>query len=229
MIRSPLFFMAATIRMKALISLLFTMMIAIKNITKSSRSRKRMHLISFVSILSKGEIRMDIHELYERYHRRVFFSAYKVVKNKSLAEDVVQETYLKAYRKLDELTDEKKAGAWLSTIAGRKAVDLLRKEGKAVVVSLEQTPLPASLCQQASLVEEMCELHLLEEEIETSIRSLSPKIREVFRLSFQYSMKEKEVADFLNLSLSAVKSRLHRGRKQLKQTFIQKKTVENPA
>ncbi|MBN8237344.1 RNA polymerase sigma factor [Halobacillus kuroshimensis] len=172
---------------------------------------------------------MDIRELYERYHRRVFFSAYKVVKSHSLAEDVVQETYLKAYHKLDELTDEEKAGAWLSTIAARKAVDLLRKERRAVVVSLEHIPLPDSLCQKDSLVEATCERHQLEEEIQSSINLLSPKIRDVLHLSFQYSMKEQEIAAFLNITQGAVKSRLHRGRKQLKQKFDQKKSVEKTA
>ncbi|WP_371933393.1 RNA polymerase sigma factor [Halobacillus litoralis] len=69
---------------------------------------------------------MDFCEMYEQYYHRVYYTALKVTKNPCSAEDILQETFIKAYDKLEGIREEGKVGAWLSTIAHRKAIDLLR-------------------------------------------------------------------------------------------------------
>lgn len=160
---------------------------------------------------------MDFYEMYETYYHRVYYTALKVTKNPCSAEDILQETFIKAYKKIEEVRDEGKVGAWLSTIAHRKAIDLLRKEKKAVLLPMEELPLTQPVdVKPESDVERICEHHLMEEDVKKKISTLSPKLRSVFQLSFYKEMQEKEIAHELRITPAAVKSRLHRARQAMK-------------
>ncbi|WP_283154095.1 RNA polymerase sigma factor [Guptibacillus hwajinpoensis] len=69
-------------------------------------------------------------EIFTKYYNRVYYTALSILKDHGLAEDVLQETFLKAYDRLDEVQSERKLGSWLSTIAARKSIDQLRKQKK---------------------------------------------------------------------------------------------------
>ncbi|MYL51418.1 sigma-70 family RNA polymerase sigma factor [Halobacillus litoralis] len=160
---------------------------------------------------------MDFCEMYEQYYHRVYYTALKVTKNPCSAEDILQETFIKAYDKLDEIREEGKVGAWLSTIAHRKAIDFLRKEKKAVLLPIEEMPVPQPTYENtASDVEHICECRHLEEDIKKRISTLSPKLRAVFQLSYDQQLQEKEIAQTLRITQAAVKSRLHRARQAMK-------------
>ncbi|MGP4062790.1 RNA polymerase sigma factor [Halobacillus sp. H74] len=163
---------------------------------------------------------MDFCNMYEQYYQRVYYTALKVTKNHCSAEDILQETFIKAYDKLDEVQEVGKVGAWLSTIAHRKAIDLLRKEKKMVILPIEELPLPVPNGEDMSSdVEQICEYHHLQENVKKRIITLTPKLRAVFQLSYIREMQEKEIALELNISPAAVKSRLHRARQVMKGKF----------
>lgn len=71
---------------------------------------------------------IDFNELFRTYSRRLHRLAFSYTRDSFLAEDVVQETFIKAYKKLDTIVDSTKIGAWLSAITARTAIDLLRME-----------------------------------------------------------------------------------------------------
>lgn len=152
-------------------------------------------------------------DLYTTYYQRVYYAALKITKDQSFAEDIVQETFIKAYAKLDEVEEEKKVGAWLATIATRKAIDLLRKEKRLVTLPVEDLP----LSQAAFDVEEFVEQRSLMEYVHHRITTLPPKLRVVLQLSCLEGLKEKEIAEKLEISASCVKSRLYRARLALKE------------
>ncbi|WP_264188448.1 RNA polymerase sigma factor [Halobacillus litoralis] len=158
--------------------------------------------------------------MYKRHYQRVYYTALKVIKDPCSAEDILQETFIKAYNKLDGVREEEKAGSWLCTIAHRKAIDLLRKEKKAILVSLEHLP-PAKAKKDGSGsdVERLCEYRHMEEDIKRRVSTLSPKLRVVFQLSYDKNMVEKEIAHELRISQAAVKSRLHRARRVMKKNM----------
>ncbi|CDQ21448.1 RNA polymerase sigma-70 factor, ECF subfamily [Halobacillus karajensis] len=156
--------------------------------------------------------------MYKQYYHRVFYTALKVTKNPCSAEDILQETFIKAYDKLEEIKDENKVGAWLSTIAHRKAIDLIRKEKRAVLLPIEEIP-PSRTVEECSDVECICEQRCLEEDIKKRTLMLSPKLRAVFQLSYYKQLQEKEIAYNLKISPAAVKSRLHRARQMMKGTL----------
>ncbi|WP_176140506.1 RNA polymerase sigma factor [Halobacillus salinus] len=150
--------------------------------------------------------------LYARYYQRVYYAALKVTSDSSLAEDILQETFMKAYDKLHEVKEEGKVGAWLSTIATRKAIDLIRKEKRHVYLPLEELP----FSDPSSGVEELVELRLQTKEAIQLIAALPPKLRVVLKLGCMEGKSEKEIAEALDVTLACVKSRMYRARMALR-------------
>lgn len=123
------------------------------------------------------------------------------LRDASLAEDAVQDTFLKAYKRLDDLRDEQRERAWLMSIAINTCRDYLRTAWLRHIdrrVSLDLLPEPT------------CESVWPDATVITEVMSLPPKLREAVLLRYYQGMKLKEVADALRISPSTVKQRLDR-------------------
>src|SRR6202163_4742398 len=72
--------------------------------------------------------------------RRIFVQIYRIVGNAADAQDLTQETFIKALQREDQLKDEKKAAHWLSRIATNTALDFLRRHGRVTMCELESAP-----------------------------------------------------------------------------------------
>ncbi|TYS17621.1 RNA polymerase sigma factor [Rossellomorea vietnamensis] len=168
-----------------------------------------------------GFLRIDFNHLYEDYNKLVFQIAFRITKNKTVSEDIVQETFLKAYKKLDTLSEQEKAGSWLSAIATRTSIDFLRKEIRAREVLLDPftIELNGSIVPAGESVQESVDIMLLKQDIETHIKQLPVAQQEVFMLRIQYGMNEEEIAKKLDLKKSTVKTRFFRARKKLKHMY----------
>lgn len=156
--------------------------------------------------------------IFEMFYHRVYNTAYYIVKDPHLAQDVVQETFIKAFQKINSLEDGNKLGAWLGTITTRTAIDYLRKINRRNDRPFNDVYIDERrLNDQKSSLEEEVENRFLKESIKQNIKTLEPpEYREVIILKYTYDLKNKEIADALNISLSAVKSRLHRAIQKLK-------------
>jgi DNA-directed RNA polymerase specialized sigma24 family protein len=75
--------------------------------------------------------------LFEMFHNRVYRTAYMITNDHYLAQDVVQETFEKAFKGLDKLKDPEKTGAWLGSIATTTAMDLMRKKKDGTMLLLK--------------------------------------------------------------------------------------------
>ena len=169
---------------------------------------------------------MAVHfdQLYLQYHKLVYHIALRITRDSSLSEDIVQETFLKAYKKIDTLIDEKKAGGWLSSIATRTSIDFIRKEIRAGEVPIDpfNIELDCLLSSSQEDVERTVDITLLKEELVTEIRQLPLAQQQVFLLRVQYGMNEEEIAEKLDLKRSTVKTRFFRARKKLKNLYTLK-------
>lgn len=156
--------------------------------------------------------------IFEMHYERVYHAAYFVLKDKYLAQDVTQETFLKAFQKMDTLQDGNKLGAWLGTIATRTAIDFLRKIKRRNDIPIGDVYIDEGrLDDEMSSIEEKIEYKFLEKVIMNNIGILEPaKYREIIILKYEYGLQDKEIAEALGISVSAAKSRLHRARKKLK-------------
>src|SRR4051795_4092130 len=89
----------------------------------------------------RGEIRMsaiDFSELYRLFYKRLFYIGYSITRDLHIAEDVVQETFIKAMKKIETIEEESKIGAWLSVIATRTAIDFVRRERNKKPILMEK-------------------------------------------------------------------------------------------
>jgi RNA polymerase sigma-70 factor, ECF subfamily len=162
-------------------------------------------------------------ELVTHYERRVFRMAKQITQNDDDAEDVLQETFLKAYTHLDNFQGNSKFYTWLVRIAVNEALMKLRKRRSDKTVPLDE-PINTGedeMVREIAVWDENPEESYSREELSAvlneAIQSLKPAYRTVFVLRDIEELSIEETAEALNLSISAVKSRLLRARLQLRE------------
>lgn len=163
---------------------------------------------------------IDFSEIYSLFYKRLFHVAYSITRDLHLAEDVVQETFIKALKKMETIEEESKVGAWLSVIATRTAIDFLRSERKKRGIPMEKEMLECLGLVMKHNVEEEVETGFLVEQVHCAIRKLTIDYQDVLMLKLGHGLKENEIARVLDLKPSTVKTRIYRARKQLKLLFL---------
>jgi RNA polymerase sigma-70 factor (ECF subfamily) len=162
-------------------------------------------------------------ELVRRYEGRIFRLAQHVTQNREDAEDVLQETFMKAYEHLDQFKGDSKFYTWIVRIAVNQALMKLRRRKTDKSVSLDETIDTGEdmVVREIAAWGEDPEQQLSREELggilETAIQSLEPLYRSVFVLRDIEELSTEETAEMLGLSVPAVKSRLLRARLQLRE------------
>jgi RNA polymerase sigma-70 factor (ECF subfamily) len=163
-------------------------------------------------------------QLVKRYDRILFRIAQNVTHNREDAEDSVQEAFLKAFQHLGEFREESKFSTWLIRITLNQSFMKMRKQRRATKeVSLEEDfqagedMLPMEVIDWAPDPEQLYRTSELRDILIKALRELRPVLRTVFVLRDIEGLSIAQTADVLNLSHSAVKARLLRGRLQLRE------------
>jgi RNA polymerase sigma-70 factor (ECF subfamily) len=160
--------------------------------------------------------------LVSKYEDRVYNLAYRMMGNKEDAEDVLQDAFLNVIRSLEKFRKKSSFSTWLYRITANAALTRLRKKGKKEksegefldeVFAVKQTAMAGEKLSDWSgnparqlLTEESREM------MEAAISELPEKYRTVFVLRDVEGLPASDVAEILDLSIPAVKSRLHRAR-----------------
>jgi RNA polymerase sigma-70 factor (ECF subfamily) len=162
-------------------------------------------------------------ELVNRYEGNIFRLARHITQNPEDAEDVLQETFLKAYEHLGDFQGHSKFYTWLVRIAVNQSLMKLRKRKSDASVSLDD-PFDTgeeTVTREIAVWDPNPELTYSREEIREiltrAIESLPPTFRAVFALRDIEGLSTEETATMLNLSIPAVKSRLLRARLRLRE------------
>jgi RNA polymerase sigma-70 factor, ECF subfamily len=162
-------------------------------------------------------------ELVQQYDRRVFRMAKQITENDDDAEDVLQETFLKAYTHLDDFQGNSKFYTWLVRIAVNEALMKLRKRRSDRTVPLDE-PIDTGedeVVREIAVWDQNPEDVYSRDELagilDQAVKSLKTAYRTVFILRDIEEMSIEETAETLGLSISAVKSRLLRARLQLRE------------
>jgi RNA polymerase sigma-70 factor (ECF subfamily) len=162
-------------------------------------------------------------ELVRRYEAKIFRLAQHVTQNREDAEDVLQETFMKAYEHLDQFQGNSKFYTWIVRIAVNQALMKLRRRKTDKSVSLDETIDTGedTIVREIAAWDEDPEQRFSREELggilDTAVESLEPPYRSVFVLRDIEELSTEETADALGLSIPAVKSRLLRARLQLRE------------
>ncbi|MBM6618886.1 RNA polymerase sigma factor [Bacillus suaedaesalsae] len=160
---------------------------------------------------------MDYTVLYQQHYHTLYNAVHYIIKDHFLSEDIVQETFIKAYEKSETVKDEQKIGAWLKTVAKRTAIDFLRKQKRCSCDCLDEKLNIA--CEE--LTEKHVEWNCFKGEVEKEIRTLKKEQQQILTLKVNNGLKEREIASFLSLNPSTVKINTFRARKILKEKFQQ--------
>ena len=164
-------------------------------------------------------------ELVKRYDRRLLRIALNVTHNRDDAEDAVQDAFLKAYRNLDKFRADAKFSTWLFRIAVNESLMKLRKQRGAQerTVNIESEsdhdlrPAESNLADWSPDPEALYGASEFRQILTMSLQKLSPALRVVFVLRDIEEHSILETSDFLNISENAVKSRLSRARRELRE------------
>ena len=167
-------------------------------------------------------------ELLRRYERPVFALVFRMVRDRELAEDLAQETFIKVLNYIDRYRPEFKFSSWLFKIANNMAIDHLRKR-QLNTVSMDGSPYAASAAEteatsfdvsirQESALEEM-EAKELGSAIERAIGQLRPEYRSCIMLRHVEGRSYEEIAATLDLPLGTVKTYIHRARHELRKAL----------
>ncbi|MGG0285057.1 RNA polymerase sigma factor [Peribacillus butanolivorans] len=159
----------------------------------------------------------DFTLVYQSFYKRIYYIALAIIKCPFLAEDITQETYIKAYNKLHTINNREKIGAWLACIATRTAIDFSRKQKRGCQLIQQEMVdwVESQACRQ--VVEENCiDIWTLKEDVSNLLCKLTQKQREILLLKVNGGLKEREIASILEINQATVKVNLFRARKQLK-------------
>ena len=160
-------------------------------------------------------------ELYSVYARVLYRRVFSITRNHEDAEDALQETMLRAYAALHTFEGRSKLHSWLTRIAINSALMILRKRRTRAEVQFQLTL--AGEEEVTDLVvtdlrpnpEEVYELDERRVSVLRSIETLKPALRSVLQIQVSQDLSMKEIAQTLDVSLAAVKARLHRARQRL--------------
>lgn len=167
-------------------------------------------------------------ELLERYERPVFSLVFRMVRDHALAEDLAQESFIRAFRAIDSYNSSYKFSNWILKIANNHAIDHLRKRSLDTVSihgSRHATDAEAESRTRLEIVDPderpdaYVENRELAGEIEDAIGRLRPEYRTVILLRHVEGYSYDEIAETLDLPLGTVKTYIHRARNELKETL----------
>lgn len=159
-------------------------------------------------------------KIVDRYAPMVFFIIRRYESNEDNVEDLAQDIFIKAYERLDKFHGNAKFSSWLYVLANNHCTDYARKNRRNSRQNQSISELDEQQVENMMPDGETPEQIVLEQEwdrlLNSAIEQLESDYSESFLLRYRDGMSYKEMADKLNLSVGALKVRVHRARLQLK-------------
>jgi RNA polymerase sigma-70 factor (ECF subfamily) len=164
-------------------------------------------------------------ELVDRYEDKIFRLAFRFVRNETEAKEIVQDTFLLVWRKLDTFKGDAQFGSWLYRVATNAALMRLRAQRRHPEVSTEELPidyldnygqLPAAGENWAKRPDDELQSDELRRRIQKAVDELPDIYRTVFLIRDVEGLSTEETAEVLEISIPTVKTRLHRARLALR-------------
>ncbi|ALX49341.1 RNA polymerase sigma factor SigW [Lentibacillus amyloliquefaciens] len=160
-------------------------------------------------------------EIVSFYQHKIFQHCYRMLGNRYEAEDIGQETFIRAYVNIHSFDDKRKFSTWLYRIATNLTIDRIRKRKPdyyldAEIKGTDGLNMYSQMAADDRLPEEEVQGMELKDYITQEIYGLPPKYRSVIILRYLEEFSLQEISDVLDLPLGTVKTRIHRGREALR-------------
>ncbi len=181
-------------------------------------------LISIEAHLARLALKGDqqaFAEIVGLYQDKLYHMAYRMLSSRQEAEDVVQDTFLRVYKNLDRYDDTMKFSTWIYRIATNLCIDRLRKRKPSYSLDAETTehegldgysmiPSDNRTPESETLLSEM------QATVHKAIDNLPAKYKSVMVLRYLQDLSLQEIGDVLDMPVTTVKTRVHRGREFLR-------------
>ncbi|MCY0876280.1 MAG: sigma-70 family RNA polymerase sigma factor [Firmicutes bacterium] len=155
-----------------------------------------------------------LRELMDAHGNDVLRVVYGIVRDRQIAEDLSQEVFVKVYDHLPEFRQESSYKTWILRIAVNRAKDYLRSAARRSVPVDDLTYLTQDeTAEQAALA------HLDQQDLWKAVLALPDTYRETMWLYYSQELQVDEIASVIGVSVSSVKTRLHRGRELLRRAW----------
>jgi RNA polymerase sigma factor (sigma-70 family) len=156
-------------------------------------------------------------ELYDRYGRVAYGLALRIVRDRALAEDAVQEAFLAVWRSAGSfLAEQGKPSTWILTLVHRRAVDLVRREERRRAEPLEDVAQPTG-----EATDEEAWLRAQRQVVQEALRKLPHDQREAIELAYYGGFTQSELAERLGQPLGTIKSRMFTGLRRLRELLAE--------
>jgi RNA polymerase sigma-70 factor (ECF subfamily) len=165
--------------------------------------------------------------LVESYSRPVFNLTYRMLGNAEEAEDAAQETFLRAFSRLEQYDPNHKFSTWLFSIANHYCIDRLRKR-KVVQVSIDDNPVLENLEGSDPAPEGSALTGEQRIEVQRLMAQLEPEYRTPLALRYWEEFSYEEIAEAMGLTVAAVKSRLFRARQRMGELLATREVATPP-
>jgi RNA polymerase sigma-70 factor (ECF subfamily) len=171
--------------------------------------------------LSRGGDRRAFAELVELYKDKIYHLGYRMLNQKQEAEDVVQETFLRVYTNLERYDENQKFSTWIYRIATNLCIDRLRKRKPSYSIDAEMTDgegmdWHSMLASKDPGPDEELILSETQTNIREAIQTLPDKYKAVVILRYLHDMTLQEIGEVLDMPVTTIKTRVHRGREFLR-------------
>lgn len=192
---------------------------------RDMKQQKRVADTELVRQVQKGSI-AAYEEIVERYEAKVFNLALRFTRNQEDAEEVLQDVFSTIYLKLDGFRGQSAFSSWMYRIVVNSAFMKLRKRKQQAAISIEDlTPTLHQQCMEGDIFhstrsDTISSNREIRENLDHAIGRLPEQYRAVFVLRDVDGLSNQEVSEILQISIPAVKSRLHRSRIMLRRRLV---------
>lgn len=152
-------------------------------------------------------------QLYEFYFKAIFNSCHRIVTDSFVAEDIMHDSFIEAFKKIKQHNESATFGAWLKKIAINRSINHLKKE-KLIANKFEYYT-------ASEEVEGEKEIKLSVQEIKMALTQLAPNYRSVFSLYLIEGYDHDEIGEIMNISASTSRSQLSRAKKKVRMLLEQ--------
>lgn len=152
-------------------------------------------------------------QLYHQYSKNLYNSIYRILGQKGVAEEVLQDSFIIAFNQIESFENQSHFGAWIKKVAINKSISLLRKRE----VQLFTLDADYDLTEETIIDEDEYEYKL--EEVKKAINQLPMGYRTVVNLYVIEGISQEEIAELLGISHSTVRSQYHRAKATILKTL----------
>jgi len=174
--------------------------------------------------LARNGDRIAFRQLVDHYQNKIYHLAYRMLGNTHEAEDVVQETFLRVYKNLVRYDPAQKFSTWIYRIGTNLCIDILRKRKRKRSISLDANLFDSESSDgydfmqtdEAEQPENLLVLSETRRQVREALDMMPEQYKSIMILRYLHDLSLQEIGEVLDLPVTTIKTRLHRGREFLR-------------